>query len=86
MVNQLYVKFDKVANEASQIIGTKNEELALRTFAVSMEKEKQPEDFELYHLGQFDTETMEIFAKDPQAVNTALNTEEFLEKTGVKSG
>lgn len=62
MLHQLYVVRDRVADEASPIFSAKNDGIASR-MAQNMIKNVGmfiTDDYKCFHVGSFDTETMEL--------------------------
>ncbi len=62
MKNIMYVVFDRVAEEAGPIFTAKNDEVAQRQFGnmLSSEKVTTFQDFVLFKIGIYDSETMEV--------------------------
>lgn len=60
MLKELYVSYDKVSVECSEIMACKNKAQALRAFNTMLERADRPDDYKLWLIGIFDTETGEI--------------------------
>lgn len=73
MKTRLYTIYDNVKQESNQIQQYKNDAEALRVFAHSLsaltdQSPAKPDDFSLFCLGTFDTETMDIQPMTPHLV------------------
>lgn len=80
MKKKLYVVFDKVAEEAMPIFEGKNDGVAWRKFADVRDKTEgiRIEDFDLYRVGSFDTETM-VLEGDLKLISESLHLVEEIE-------
>lgn len=70
----LYVIFDKVAEESGPIFQAVNDGIALRQ-TVQVLKPLPPHvrpEYSLIHVGEFDTKTMDIFVLPPREVDFTL--------------
>lgn len=77
---KIYTIFDVKAQESGPLFILKNDSVATRMFKQTIEKEivngLNPNDFELYCVGCYDNEKMEILSHNPQLVPIILNEEE----------
>lgn len=66
MIYNLYVSYDKVAEQYSAPFASLNDATATRTFNQSCMQNQlaEPTDFELYHVGSFSTDVGSISALD----------------------
>lgn len=64
MQKRLYVVYDKIAEESSQIMDVKNESIAIRHFKgmLANNTPHSTNDYQLIYLGTFDTETLELIS------------------------
>lgn len=65
MITKIYVIYDRVAQEAGPLVCLKNDDLAKRMYAQSLVDQRST-DFDLYLLGEYDTERMKIVSHDAQ--------------------
>lgn len=61
MKYELYTVFDVVARESGPIFQQKNHSCALREFERMMSKTPGAEDYKLFWIGQYDTESMVLY-------------------------
>lgn len=83
-MRRLYVVYDRVAEEAGSIGYAKNDAVALRQFGAEMAKMPNSEDFDLYFIGEFDSETMEIKQEKVEIVKAKISlVEEEIKNEGI---
>lgn len=64
MKTNMYVIYDRVAQEAGPIFEAKNDGVAYRSFAKLREGQETPEDFSLLKLGMFDHDIVKLTIAD----------------------
>lgn len=69
---KLYVIYDRVAKEAGPVFASKNDDVAIRSFHQIVSKADNPDDYCLYHVADYDSESPRV---DGLLVPTAINTE-----------
>lgn len=69
---KLYVIYDRVAMEGGPVFAAKNDDVAIRSFHQLVSKADNPDDYCLYHVGEYDCEIPKV---DGLLIPTAINTE-----------
>lgn len=57
MRTEMYVVYDKIAQESGQLFHAKNDAVAARSYAKQLRQQERPEDFQLLKIGSFDHDT-----------------------------
>lgn len=80
-MTQLYVVYDRTAEEAGPIFQAKNDAVASRAFQQLVNQQEYPEDFRLMHVGEFSSEALtgEFFMK-PREVVPAVSHADLLDQ------
>ena len=75
MLMQLFTIFDEAAQESGEVFMAKNRATAKRFFDLGLAKiaDVSKKDYSLFHLGQYDTEKMEITVVEPMKVHLNVN-------------
>jgi len=64
MLVPIYAIYDKCAEQASQIFGARNDAVALRAFNQAVKDAVNPNEYQLFMVGEFDDEKVMLFGRD----------------------
>lgn len=76
MIMNMYTILDTVAKESGDIQFAKNDEVALRFFNSAISKSPTPNEYALYCVGSYNTETMVVVPCEPTLVPYKLDKSE----------
>ena len=71
MLLNLYAVYDKVAEEAGPMFGSVNDGVAVRQTLSLLAEMPRRDDYQLYRIGQYNTNTMSVFV-DPKPMEVVL--------------
>ena len=72
----LYTVNDVVAEEAGPVFCAKNSGVAFRNFSAMLKDVATPDEYELFHVGEYDSDSMEVTAMIPKKVYYGDDTDE----------
>lgn len=72
----LYTVLDQIAEEAGPVFVAKNSGVALRNFSAMIKDMAMPSDYSLFHVGEYDSDSMEVTGMIPKEVLVGDDTDE----------
>lgn len=69
MLKRVYVVYDKLADEYSDPICIKNDKLANRFFVAELKKVTNKDDYIIYNVGEYDSDSANFYLDDKQVLD-----------------